>query len=51
MMNKKMENCCVTLDVSTRKKIEDFAESHSLSKSAVIRLAINEFFLTKILGE
>jgi len=37
----------INLDDKTTKKLDEFAEKHSLSRSAVIRLAVNEFFLKK----
>ena len=44
MINKK-EIIGITLDNSTKKKCDDYGNSHGLSRSAVIRLAVNEFFL------
>lgn len=37
----------ITLDSATKKTVDAFAESHGLSRSAVIRLATNEYFLKK----
>jgi hypothetical protein len=46
MINKK-EIIGITLDSQTKKLTDDFGEKHGLSRSAVIRLAVNEFFLKK----
>lgn len=44
MVNKK-EIVGITLDKKTKKKCDDYGEDHALSRSAVIRLAVNEFFM------
>jgi len=41
----KKEPKCVNFDVCTIQKCNKFAESHGLSFSSVVRLAINGFFL------
>jgi len=33
------------MDKKTKKKCDDYGESRALSRSAVIRLAVNEFFI------
>ena len=38
-------NYCIVLDEKTREKIDKYAKNHALSRSAVIRLAVNDFFL------
>jgi predicted transcriptional regulator len=45
MVDRKKKNYCITLDEKTKELIDRFAKSHSLSRSAVIRLAVSEFFI------
>jgi len=40
-----LETCCITLDTKTKNRISTFAKKHSISRSAAIRLIINEYFL------
>lgn len=40
-----MKTTCLTIDDNTKKLIDEFGKKHSLSRSATIRLIINEFFL------
>lgn len=44
MSNTKKDRLSITLDQRTRKRLDKFAEEHSLSRSAVIRYISNEFF-------
>jgi len=43
----KKEIIGITIDPATKKIVDDFAESHGLSRSSVIRLATNEYFLKR----
>jgi len=38
-------NHCISIDDKTIKKLEKYGNDHSLSRSAVIRLAVNDFFI------
>ena len=40
-----VEICSITLDEKTKALLDTYAKNHSISRSAVIRLAVNEFFL------
>lgn len=44
MVNKK-QIVGITLDKKTKSKLDSYGEKHALSRSAVIRLAVNDFFL------
>ena len=50
MVNKK-EVTGIYLDKKTKEKLDMYARNHSLSRSAVIRLACNEFFIKGGLNE
>lgn len=38
-------NYCVALDEKTINKLSRYCKDHSISRSAVIRLAVNDFFI------
>lgn len=38
---------CLYLDETTKKKIDKYGEKRQLSRSAALRLIVNEFFLKK----
>ncbi len=44
-MSDRKEVIGITLDKKTKDKVDSYGENHSLSRSAVIRLAVNEFFI------
>ena len=35
----------ITLDDKTKHKLDSYAQNHAISRSAAIRLAVNEYFL------
>jgi len=37
--------CSIALDDKTKHKLDKYAQSHAISRSAAIRLVVNEFFL------
>jgi len=37
--------CIITLDEKTKKLLDSYGRTHSISRSTVIRLAVNEFFI------
>jgi len=39
-----IESVCITLDKTTKEKIDQYARSHALNRSAAIRTLLNEFF-------
>lgn len=44
-MSDRKEIVGITLDKKTKNLVDKYGEEHSLSRSATIRLAVNEFFL------
>jgi len=42
----KKEIVGITLDGKTKARLDKYAEDHSISRSATIRIAVNEFFMT-----
>lgn len=45
MSRKRVEIVAITLDDDTKNKLDKYGYDHGLSRSAVIRLAVNEFFI------
>lgn len=39
------KHTCIYLDEKTRKLLDEYGEKYALSRSAVARMAINDFFL------
>ena len=44
-MSNKQEIIGITIDKKTKKKVDSYGEDHALSRSAVIRLIVNDFFI------
>ncbi|MCK5260874.1 MAG: hypothetical protein KAJ44_01695 [Thermoplasmatales archaeon] len=44
-MTERKEIIGITMDKKTKKKIDTYGEDHALSRSSVIRLAVNDFFI------
>lgn len=44
-MTSRKEIVGITLDKKTKNKLDSYGEKHALSRSSVIRLAVNEFFI------
>jgi len=43
-MDNKKNIVCITLDDKTKSLLDKYGEDHALSRSAVVRLVVNEFF-------
>ena len=41
------EPLCISLDEKTKSLLDKYGEQHSLSRSAVLRMIVNDFFLKK----
>lgn len=39
-----IETVCITLDKTTKEKVDQYARSHAISRSSAIRTLLNEFF-------
>lgn len=46
-MTSKKEIVGITLDPTTKSKIDRYGEAHGLSRSSAIRLIVNAFFLKR----
>jgi len=45
IMKRNKEIIAITLDPITKEKADSYGEAHGLSRSAVIRLCVNDFFI------
>ena len=43
-MDNKKNVVCITLDDRTKSRLDKFGKNYSISRSAVVRLIVNDFF-------
>ena len=44
-MSNKKNICCISIDEKTKKLLDEFSKNHSISRSASIRMIVNEYFI------